>query len=362
MQKVKWGKFKLGDLFEIQNTLSFNADKLISGSEYDYVTRTSQNQGILQQTGFVNKENINSAGNWSLGLMQMDFFYRHKPWYAGQFVRKITSKVQLNKSSILYFTSVLNKQKQKLLSVLVRNVDKTFLNAKVSLPVKRNGEIDFDFMESFIAELEAGRIAELEAYLSATGLKDYTLTAEEQQALEDYENGKVQFGEFTFNAIFNRIVQGRRLKKDDQISGNIPFVMAGVTNTGVVNYISNPVASFPKNSITIDIFGNTFYRNYAFGAGDDTGVYWNHGKQYSKETMLFYATSMEKSLVGKFSYGKKLRSSKSFDFKMNLPTQNSKPDYAIMETLISAIQKSIIKDVVLYADKKIEATKTVVNK
>lgn len=31
-----------------------------------------------------------------------------------------------------------------------------------------------------------------------------------------------------------------------------------------------------------------------------------------------------------------------------------------METLISAIQKLVIKDVVLYADKKIEASKKVV--
>lgn len=108
-------------MFEIQNTLSFNKDALVAGTDYDYVTRTSQNQGILQETGFVNKENINSAGNWSLGLLQMDFFYRHKPWYAGQFVRKITPKIQLNKSSILFFTVLLNLQKQHLLSVLVRD-------------------------------------------------------------------------------------------------------------------------------------------------------------------------------------------------------------------------------------------------
>jgi len=41
---------------------------------------------------------------------------------------------------------------------------------------------------------------------------------------------------------------------------------------GVVGYISNPIALFSKNSITIDIFGNSFYRNYDFGAGDDTGI------------------------------------------------------------------------------------------
>ena len=53
------------------------------------------------------------------------------------------------------------------------------------------------------------------------------------------------WGEFTYKNIFNKIIQGRRLTKDDQIPGTIPFVMAGTTNTGVVNYISNPIAILP---------------------------------------------------------------------------------------------------------------------
>jgi len=134
--------------------------------------------------------------------------------------------------------------------------------------------------------------------------------------------------------------------------------MAGITNTGVVNYISNPVASFPKNSITVDIFGNTFYRNYDYGAGDDTGVYWHDGKNYSKETMLFFATSMKKSIFGKFDFGNKLRSSQSLEFEMMLPTKSNKPDYTLMEALASAIQKLVIKDVVLYTDRKIATTKS----
>ena len=74
MDSVQWGEYRLGDLFDIEKTLSFNTDKLIEGDEFDYVTRTSLNQGILQSTGFVNEENINEAGTWSLGLLQMDFF------------------------------------------------------------------------------------------------------------------------------------------------------------------------------------------------------------------------------------------------------------------------------------------------
>lgn len=114
--------------------------------------------------------------------------------------------------------------------------------------------------------------------------------------------GTVKWGEFKYKEVFNRIEQGRRLKKDDQIDGTIPFVMSGTTNAGVVNYISNPVASFPKNAITIDIFGNTFYRNYAFGAGDDTGVYWNDTTAYSSNAMQSLNLISEEALARKRKY------------------------------------------------------------
>lgn len=156
MQAVKWGEFKLGDLFEIKNTKSFNTDKLVSGTKYDYITRTSFNQGILKTTGFVNEENINPAGTWSLGLLQMDFFYRKKPWYAGQFVRKITPKIEitLKEKQALFFTALFNKQKAKLLSVLVRDVDKVFLSTKIKLPITKDNKIDFAFMESLTVAIQ----------------------------------------------------------------------------------------------------------------------------------------------------------------------------------------------------------------
>ena len=82
---------------------------------------------------------------------------------------------------------------------------------------------------------------------------------------------------------------------------------------------------------------------------------------YPKGNMLFFATSVAKSLVGKYSYGHKLRSSQSLGFKMYLPVKDDSPDYDTMETFISAVQKLVIKDVVQYANKKIEATKKVIN-
>lgn len=164
LSSVEWKEFVLGDLFDIDNTSSFNSDSLVPGTQYDYVTRTSTNQGVLQETGFINEENINKAGTWSLGLLQMDFFYRKKDWYARQFVRKITAKIEIPEKAIPFMTVVLNNQKPVLLSVLVRSVDTKFRKTKVQLPCK-DGKIDFEFMESFISDLEKERVKDVSDYL-----------------------------------------------------------------------------------------------------------------------------------------------------------------------------------------------------
>ncbi len=360
LQKVKWGEFKLGDLFEIGTGSLINLQSAEHGKVPRVSVKTTDN-GIIGY--FV--ESVENARYFE-NFISVNFFgisYYH-PYRASVEMKVHTLKFKnrdFTKAEGSFISAMINKGFNGLFSYGTQLSSSKLKNNdfKIQLPAK-NSKIDFEFIESFIAELEAERLAELEAYLLATGLKDYSLTIKEQQVLDDFENVKFEFGEFTYKSIFNKIVQGRRLKKDDQILGNIPFVMAGTTNTGVVNYISNPVACFPKNSITIDIFGNTFYRDYAFGAGDDTGIYWDDEKKYSKETMLFFTGAMGKSIIRKFDFGNKLRSSKSLNFKMKLPTLNKQPNYEIMETFISAIQKLVIKDVVLYAERKIEATKEMV--
>ncbi|GHQ60070.1 type I restriction modification protein [Helicobacter pylori] len=174
---LTWQSFKLGDLFEIEKTLSFNKDALTQGQDYDYITRTSQNQGVLQTTGFVNAENLNPPFTWSLGLLQMDFFYRKKSWYAGQFMRKITPKTGIENKIDLriahYFTTLLNALKRPLLSVLVRDIDKTFREQKIQLPLKPTAktqtleDIDFNFMSTLINALMKQTIQGVVQYSNA---------------------------------------------------------------------------------------------------------------------------------------------------------------------------------------------------
>ena len=56
----------------------------------------------------------------------------------------------------------------------------------------------------------------------------------------------------------------------------------------------------------------------------------------------------------KYSWGDSISNRKIQKDKISLPVKNKKPDYEIMETLIAAIKKLIIKDVVLYVEKKLK--------
>ena len=364
LRAVKWGEYKLGTLFDIENTLSFNAEKLVDGTKYDYVTRTSINQGILQTTGFVNESNINASGPWSLGLLSMDFFYRRKPWYAGQFVRKIIPNISIPEKAVPFFSTILNKQKPILLSVLVRSVDETFKNISIKLPEIADGEIDFDFMESFIEELEAERVAELEAervaelsaYLTVSGLDNYELSNDEEDALKNFQS--LKWDTYNLEKLFGKATRGKRLKGDDRIAGTLPFVTAGEASEGISAYISNEVEVFEKNTTTIDMFGSAKYRNYKYGADDHVAVV--HTEAVPMKAAIFVTSACHKAAhTGKFDYGHNFYAKDADALDIQLPTKDGKPDYDTMTALISAVQKLVIKDVVLYADRKIEKAKTI---
>lgn len=227
-----------------------------------------------------------------------------------------------------------------------------YKDLEIQLPTK-SGKIDFDFMESFISELQSERLQKLETYLVASNLKDYTLTKEEQQVLTDYEKG--EWKTFNLETLFGKSTRGRRLKSDDRISGTLPFVTAGETDEGVSAFIGNDVIVFPKNTTTIDMFGSAKYRNYKYGGDDHIAVV--HTDKLTKFASIFVTSAIHKtSYNGQFNYGRNFYAKDADELNISLPVKGQKPNYELMETLISAIQKLVIKDVVLYTDRKIVAT------
>ena len=287
-------------------------------------------------------------------------FYRDYDFGAGDDTGVYwNDKVAYSKETMLFLTISIGKALLGKFSFGNKLRSSQSLDFKMQLPILKNGKIDFEFIDSFIAELEAQRIAELEAHLTVTGLKDYILTEEEHSALDSYEDW--EWNTFNLEDLFGKSTRGKRLKSADRIPGELPFVTAGEADEGISDFIGNDVTIFSENTTTIDMFGSAKYRNYKYGGDDHVAVV--HTETLPKLASIFVTSAIHKSShSGQFDYSKNFYAKDADTLNIQLPSRGGQPDYECMATFISAVQKIVIKDVVLFADLKIGMAKEIVNK
>lgn len=366
LQNVEWGEYKLDDLFYIVGTRSLDSNAIhFTKTGINFIGRTFDNNGIqgkIQMRDFEPNEPFTITatviGNYKYVKFQTESYY------CSQNINKLTPKPIIKKwnekiacyiiASVQNFVSLYDGQQGGYRLEDIKN-------HKIKLPI-RKGEIDFEFMDKFISELEAQRISELEAYLLVTNLKDYSLTEEEKHALKEFEN--IKFEDFDVVKVFDVKNSGNILSSDIvKGSGDTPYLCASSINNAVSSYISYDEKYLDKGNC-IFIGGKTFvvtYQEKDFYSNDSHNLVL-HLKDEDKRSRLNYlylSTCINKSLKHKYSWGDSISNKKIQKDKVSLPSQNVKPNYSIMETFISAIQKLVIKDVVEYADRKIEATKEV---
>ena len=329
------------------------------------MVRATTNNGIR---GYIieNDNYLNDAQTLSFAQDTFTVFYQKEKYYTGNKVKVLKPIFAPVTEKILRFIVACFQCSLQTLSWGTGSTVSSIEDIKVGMPTN-NGEIDFDFMENFVAELEARRVAELEArrvaeleaYLLATGLKDYALTEEERNALDNYKT--LKWSTYNLEELFGKSTRGKRLKGDDRIAGTLPFVTAGEACEGISAFIGNKVEIFESNTATIDMFGSAKYRNYRYGADDHVAVV--HTEKIAYKAAIFTTSAIHKAAnTGKFDYGHNFYAKDADALDIILPERDGLPDYKYMETLISAIQKLVIKDVVLYADSKIAETKEVILK
>lgn len=108
------------------------------------------------------------------------------------------------------------------------------------------------------------------------------------------------------------------------------------------------------------MFGSAKYRSYAYGADDHIAVV--HTENLPKDAAIFVTSAIHKaSHNGQYHYGNNFYAKDADSLNIQLPVANGEPDYSKMAILISAIHKLVIKDVILYSDKKIAAAKAVIS-
>lgn len=365
-------KYRLDNLF-CADTGDFDIKKEhITGVGTDVVTAGETDNGILGKTDIQAKI---FPGNTLTVDMFGNCVYRPDEYKLVTHSRVFSLKSQnqqFNEAIGLYMVAALKKLLRHFTYSNMCSWNK-IKHFDISLPSTSAGEIDWAYMEQYISELEQQRIAELDQYLIVSGLNDCELT-EEDKAVLAIEQTK-QTKEFRLADLFYSEIGDVDIQKKDLNGKGFDVVSAGRTDCGFVGKTDRPSKNIFSHTLTVDMFGNTFYRNIPYKMVTHARIFALIPKFKMNELSGQYIISKLFFLPSIFSYGNMCSWSKiqnipvllpvktdSFDIpiidnKHTLHPQGYLPDWDFAEHYIKIIEKIVINDVTHWKDKEIQLTK-----
>ena len=367
-----WGEFVAKDLFGPSKLGKYHNPSTLHESDdgYDFICASVRNNGINHAMPKVDGENLSlTPPNIIAWGKQSPFFtYHENPCVTSQGMYFIEIN-DLTRNQIHFVITILNK--------LTRGynytnclIGKKFDELSIPLPLKlgtdevnyTEDDIDWAFMESYIHELEESYIQELDAYLKETGLDDYTLTDDEREVLER----EPVFKEFEVGELFDGVSGDTDIKKVHLDGDGYPVITAGVDNLGVAGYSSVTANILPANTLTVDMFGNCYFRPFEYKMVTHARVFSLSLKNghLTPETGLFICT-MLKWLSTKYNYSNMCSYNKIKNETIQLPVKSGTDDdidWDYMASYVRTMEKQVIADVVDYKNEMISTTKALVKK
>lgn len=370
------GEFRevnLSEIFTIERGTRFIKSKRQKG-EFALATAGELNQGVAEFIAY-NDELKLYENHLTIDMFCNCFYRPYKFMCDDNILVLFPLNENLNGKMLLYIASIINLSKSQF-GYGKQYRQKSFLEHKINLPFQ-NGEIDFDFMQNFISELETERVRELEiehvreleAYLLATGLKDYEPNQNEKDALAKFDEFSKWGGvasEFKIGDLFEKLSlkflksnfdKSNDISKIQTTEFSLPLVNAKDGDNGIMYY--GRECDFESAEMTIDIVNDgAVSTGNVYAQPQKTGVLYNaylvkpKFENITKEILIYLATATQKSIKLKFGYENKAGWEKVKNEKIILPTKNNAPDYEFMSDFIKAVQKLVIKDVVLWSEKK----------
>lgn len=389
--------FPMGELFECAKGDIDLQQKDINGKGDYFINSGLDNRGIKGKTDRPAKvfpSNTITIDFWGNAYYR-DFEYKLA---THNHVFSLSGPVIKNKQVGLYLEGALSK----LSSIFSYNNMATWNKLKdmvIELPVVESADadheytvddIDYEYMQERIAELEQERIAELDAYLAVSGLDDYELTDDDKEILSlslesasdeanasetDFGNGQVVFKAFKVSDVFNKVEAKCKKadfdkRRDTSTAPNeeycVPLVNAKVGDNGIMFY--GRKSDWNTQEMCIDVIQNgAVATGTVYAQPQPVGVLWDAYlikpvvEVKTAEALLYMAKCIEKITKEQFSYDKKATWDRVKTCEVSLPVaSDGNINFDYMERYIRAIEKLAIADVAKYKDKLIAATKQVV--
>ena len=335
LENREWKEFKISRIFEMEKVTGFPIENYSEGIT-PYISTSGVNNGLI---GFIqsDEKSISSGNCISVDPIKGNSFYHEYSFcgrgYSGASVNLLRNNI-LNKFIGLFCCSSI--ENTALFKASYGNLfnGERLKNGIILLPVITTGEIDYDFMESFIQKLEKEKLSEYKEYAKKRVNEILFSKNDVNAKLEDKE-----WKESKLADIFE-IKSGVRLTSSSMNPGNRPFIGASDSNNGITNFVSNTNKSLDKNVLGVNYNGSVvenFYHSYECIFSDDVKRFhlkkWNN----NKFSLLFMKTLILQQKT-KFLYAYKFNEKRMKSQNIILPTTPSgEPDYLYMENYIKEI-------------------------
>lgn len=343
LNDAEWGEFKISNLFEIELSKGDNKADLLNVGRIPLISSGLNKNGI---TKFVDSGDGKSeiiANNTITVDMFGQSFYHYYNYYAVSHgrVNILHPNFKANKFILLFCVDSINKSTCNIFSYNRMCSSTRLSKLRILLPIDNFRNPNWQFMEDYIKQEQKDIAQKVISYY-------------EQKMLETSFDlvgfGDVEWREFNFNDVFRKIQRGKRLKKDDHIEGNIPYISSTSLNNGLDQFIGNEdkVRKF-KNNITLansGSVGSCFYHEYEYIASDHvTSLTLDKADKY---IYLFMATII-KRLEEKYSFNREINDKRIRKERFILPAdENGNPHWDYISKFMQKLEAEKLEKVLEY--------------
>ena len=320
-----WKEFKLNQIFKITTGACVNKQELEKG-KIPRISVKGINNGIQGYFKTINSKNYREEENFiSFSFLGTCFYHPYKASLDMKVHCLKPLNYTLNKYSGLFLVNIFKKSYYGVFNDQISSSD--LKNEYISLPIDKNGNPDWEYMENTIKATEQEIIDIIK-----------------EHELRICYISRIKWKKFKLIDLFELHLAKGDLQPKKLENGDIPLVSAGMTNNGIVMNIKEgdgKSEKFNSNVITIDMFGKAFYQNKDFFAVSHGRV--NILKPKFKLNYYigsFFVSVFDKKLIGDFSFSKMCSQGRLQNETILLPVnKKGMPDFELMENFIKQIEK-----------------------
>lgn len=345
---VEFREFKVKDVFKVKNLPMFDKNEVKEFGGIPYVTRATKDNGFSGYTKETEGRLVSAGNAITFGAETAKFYYQKQPFVSGNKMYALYHE-KLNSRVALYLISLFEKATQHTFGYSNGLTGTKFLELSFEFPVTEKGNINWQYMEDYIADIERSYVELIDSY----NRRDNLILDELHSGVDNVgiDEG-VEFREFRLGDIFEvkptekLKINGNGYTKDDEVispNGETPYIAAVSSNNGIKGYSNYPANNKGKVitlSTTADSSNTVFFQKTPFiGRQQMAKVYRKDGIELSDGVAMYIMSHLRK-ITAQFNYTNKLTVGKLLNYQLDLPsTPEGTPDWQYMEDYIVNIEE-----------------------